>query len=344
MAQRYNVGIEIGKHTTKIALLKGEKNGWSLEDYRILQTPVKAYLAEGKLNVDVCVGMIEPVIRDFSKKNLELNFVINSKKLITRQKNFPKLPLKNLEKIAEMEVEQMLGMDKESFVCDYKILEEEEEGLRGIISYVPRDVVADYIAIGKAMNIKICSLDSYFNSVQKYFDQGMLDESKNVLIADIGAKYTRFVILKGRSYYEYFDIEIGGDNLNSQISQIMGVTLEEAEKLKKNANLGTQNDNVDLSDERTLYLNITAKKNYERILNEIVRIKNFFKTRVFNQDIDEILLIGNGAKITGLEEYLSIESRTDVRLAEVEMKACADNVKMKKQNELIPAIGSALRR
>lgn len=344
MAQRYNVGIEIGKHTTKIVLLKGDKNSWSLEDYKILETPVKAYLAEGRLNVDACVGIIEPAIKEFGKKNLELNFVINSKKLITRQKNFPKLPMKNLEKIVEMEVEQMLGMDKESFVYDYKILEEEEEGLRGIISYVPRDVVADYIAIGKAMNIKISALDSYFNSVQKYFDQGMLEDSRNVLVVDIGAKHTRFVIIKGRSYYEYFDIEIGGDNLNSQISQIMGVTLEEAEKLKRNANLGAQSDNVDLSDERTLYLNITVKKNYERILNEIVRIKNFFKTRVFNQDIDEILLIGNAVKIAGLEEYLSNESRTDVRLVELEMKASMDKMKMKKQNELIPAIGSALRR
>ena len=85
---------------------------------------------------------------------------------------------------------------------------------------------------------------------------------------------------------------MGGQSITNEVSKAHNLTLEEAEKYKKESNLFTE-----------------AEPNFilKNLTTAIYRSLDYFQVKNTNNDIEKIVLTGGGANLTGFGRHLTQE-------------------------------------
>jgi type IV pilus assembly protein PilM len=124
------------------------------------------------------------------------------------------------------------------------------------------------------------------------------DEQITILIIDIGDRRTSFTVTKGGLPCFTSSIPLCGQALTEVISKGMGVSFDEAEKIKVEYGIGSdfKNDSIFKLEQPVL----------ENLAQEIERSIDFYLTGLkYSKSIDKIILCGGGANTKGILPYLS---------------------------------------
>lgn len=128
----------------------------------------------------------------------------------------------------------------------------------------------------------------------------------NVMILDIGAGNTEIGIFNGSSFVYTNTIALGGDNITSDIAYVLGISLEEAEKLKKQYGLALKSF---IDNDNNIILNTCKdmeRKNKTIKSSELVEIIEARIEEIFSlinkditlhaakMDINNVILTGEG--------------------------------------------------
>lgn len=120
------------------------------------------------------------------------------------------------------------------------------------------------------------------------------DDSGNFLIIDIGARATNIILVEKGTVIVNRNIDAGGNEITTAISDSMGISEQRAENFKKGEK--------DLLNSKESYLIIPV---LEFIANESKRILSAYNLKNKDARIDGILLSGGTSKMKGLEEYFT---------------------------------------
>jgi cell division protein FtsA len=140
-----------------------------------------------------------------------------------------------------------------------------------------------------SINQILCS--SYAKSLNY---KNNFDESKNLLFVDMGFNKTSIIFYNNNNFIFFDILPIGGNHITKDISKILNVSLNEAEKIKLNFD---KEDNF--LKEKKLSIDLVQKIIFSRI-EEILELS--IESLNLNYDINEklnlkIVLMGEGAKI-----------------------------------------------
>ncbi len=322
------VGIDIG--ASKSSLIVGEVNSFNQIEV-ICSTSTKSNgIQKGKIiNESALAETIRKIVGDAEK---EMDIKINSA-YITIPGKYAKIIQNSVTKeckdkysgistrdvltalLAAKAVEIPEGSQIIDIVTNDFVLDDGKEVKNPVGSFATSFTLDCQIILGDEDYLKI--LRNVFKKANVEIDgyvpitlaekNLMLEESEqkdSIMLLDIGAQHTDIGVFFGEKIVYTNSIDVGGDNITNDIAIVLGITIEEAEKLKKQYSLALRS----YIDNDTEVVLITAKEGTNKVIksSEIVEIIEARVEQIFDlinkditnqgikSEINTVILTGQG--------------------------------------------------
>ena len=139
---------------------------------------------------------------------------------------------------------------------------------------------------------------------EKSFVLDETDQKDNVMLLDIGGENTDIGIFDGGKVAYVNSIPVGGENITNDISVVLGISVEEAEKLKRQYGLALKSY---IDNETEVVLNTAKEDSNKKVMSsnivEIIeaRVEQIFElvnkdivSQGYKQNINTVVLTGQG--------------------------------------------------
>lgn len=231
----------------------------------------------------------------------------------------PPVEVKKIGDIVKYEAKQQIPFDLNDVIWDYQQMEgaqiedgyalESEVGLFAM----KRDAVFRSLKPfrDQAMDIDLVQLApmSIYNMIANdRFAERMANETfdsespqKSMVILSIGTDASDLIVTNGFRVWQR-SIPIGGNHFTRQLTKDLKLTFAKAEHLKRNA--------LQADDPKLVFQ--AMRPVFNDMVTEIQRSLNFFKTLNKKSELESMLLLGNTAKLPGLQQFLNKNLGLDV--------------------------------
>ncbi len=282
------IGLDIGLNSCKfIALAKmGDKyeiQGWGIE-------PIDpANVAPG----------LKALAAKYNVTNKSLVTSVSGKGTLIRYIDMPRMSLDELKKSFSIEVDKYFPFDQNSIYTDCSILDpkSKEKKMAVLIAAVKKEMIDERAQILTAAGLEPQQITINAIAVANAFqilgtgektDANEKSKGAAKAILDIGDTVSNLMILKDGVPRFTRDIFIGSQEITKRIMNAMGLSAEEAERLKRNP--GDQAETVFNTCESTIM----------NWISEIRLSLDYFITEK-NIQVDQLLLTGGGSMMQNLE-------------------------------------------
>jgi cell division ATPase FtsA len=174
-----------------------------------------------------------------------------------------------------------------------------------------------------------------FSTMRSVLDQ----EITPVLVVDMGATSTKLYIVEKGILRASHMINRGSQNITNELSKSLGISLEDAEYLKREKGIDGEINGVKIRDIVTITLNY--------IFSEANQILLAYQKK-YNKNISKVMLVGGGSALKGIAEVAKTSFQTEVvagdPFGKVVAPAFLEKVLRDTGPEFAVAVGVALRR
>lgn len=211
----------------------------------------------------------------------------------------------------EAEVKKLTGQEPADQVIDWQLIEEikngeksrtltedsvkvwDKSGFRKILlTAAPKNLVTSYTEVFALAGLKLQSLETEsFAWVRSLIGK----DQATILIIDMGSERTNSLIVSNGLPQILRSMKGGGDNITLEITKALGISEDQAERLKKDASFAGQ----------SIWPQI-----FNNALTPLVKEIKYFLENYLSQNegvkqVDRIILTGGSANLSGLAEFLS---------------------------------------
>ena len=314
------LGVDIGASAAKIVELTNEGKRARLVTYGILDEPLDVV---GKIDPRQEPERVGLVLRELTKRirttTVKTFASLPTFSVFTSIMNVPNVAGKDLSAAVRWEAKKIVPLPIDDMVLDWKKLSEteapkppeEQAGsatgepiryTRVLLTAAAKDLVKKYIEVFRYAGLQLMSLETEAFALIRSLVGA---EERIVMVVDIGAVNTDISVIDHGVPFLNRSIDTGGLAMTKALADSLGVSLEDAEQMKRD--LGSTGD-ARFPD--------ALKVVVEPILNELSYCMSLYQrqrqaligTGVKADDtsaIDKILLTGGSSELAGLPEYLA---------------------------------------
>ncbi|MEN9614039.1 MAG: hypothetical protein RLZZ347_346 [Candidatus Parcubacteria bacterium] len=174
-----------------------------------------------------------------------------------------------------------------------------------------------------------------FSTIRAVLDQGIAP----VAVLDIGAASSKLYVVERGVLKNSHTVSRGSQDITLAISRSLGVSVDDAERMKRNQGLTHNQTEKSIADICTLTLDYIFDEVKKSIVNYEQR---------FGQPVSRLVLSGGGSLLVGIKDFAERKLSLDVELADsfakIETPAFLTNVLATSGPEFATAIGLALRK
>ena len=310
------VGMDIG--TSKVSLVIGEVNSFNQVETLYTGTQKCSGIKKGKIiSEEEIMLSISKLVKD---AETELNFGINSAyvtipgKYVTIVQNTITKDAKDkyagisakdvsssimqVKDITIPEGMQLIDIVEDEFILDNgKIVQDPIGSLSASFTLNAQVILADKEYIRKIANIfKKVDIDIDGLIPTSLAERNLILDANeltdNVLLIDIGAGNTELGVFDGNNFIYTNTIPLGGDNITNDISIVLGISEEEAERLKKQYSLAMKSYK---DDSKKVIKSSELIEIIEARIEEIFTLVNKdITTKGIKSRINNVVLTGQG--------------------------------------------------
>ncbi len=327
------VGLDIGITSCKMVELKKKGGGYELVRSAIVNL-------EG--------GDLKKAIRDsLAKCSIPCNTPVTAvagKGTLIRFIEMPRMSLDDLQRSFQFEADKYFPFPKEDIYMDCHILDPnaKDSKMSVLVAAAKKEIVDERIKVLTEMGLQAEQVTLNAVSVANIVNilgTGEAPDGKEsgpvaVAVLDVGEAISNLTIsLNGRPCLMR-DLFVGGREITKSISNILGVSMEEAERLKQNP--GTKAEDVVRACESAL----------ADLVSELRMSFDYFVTEK-NTSISKVLLTGGGSTFEGLRSVLAsylevpVEKWNAFAPVEISDEAAKENV-LQNAPKMTVALGLAL--
>ncbi|OHA88700.1 MAG: hypothetical protein A2653_00155 [Candidatus Zambryskibacteria bacterium RIFCSPHIGHO2_01_FULL_43_25] len=351
------LGVDIGSSAIKVIQLKKKGSKAILETYGELALGPYAGVEIGQatnLSTDKIVEALYDLMRE-KEVNLTTNkcgiSIPFSSSLMTLIE-MPKLSYKQLGAMVPLEARKYIPVPISEVTLDWTIIprdEREEEDLEEdegtkitkikktdvLLVAIHNETIAKYQEI-----VNKTGLEASFYEIEIFSTiRALLEQEKTpVMIFDMGAATTKIYIVERGVVKTSHTINRGSQDITSMISKSLGITMAEAEIMKRSVGV-TESNSVNIKDVVHLSLDYIFSEANQVILN--------FERR-YRKTIGKILLVGGGSALKGIAQIAQASFQTDViagnPFTKTEAPAFLEDILRDTGPEFAVSVGLALRR
>jgi len=222
----------------------------------------------------------------------------------TRTLQLPKLQPKELKEAVELEAEQYISMPLEDLYLDYQIIRQTEETTELFVVAVPQAIVNSYLDLSQLLGIEPVLVEPTISSASRVFSLDAQSDVPTFLI-DFGSLSSNISIFD-KNILVTGTVQGGGANFTELIGKALNVSPEEAGQIKTRYGLDASKKQAAIREALEPVL--------AQIIKEIRRMMRYYEERYGTErPITQIVTLGGGANMPGLNEYLTATLRMAVR-------------------------------
>ena len=283
------LGIEFGETQIKLIEAIKQKECYSIQKFNAVDIPLDC-VENGEITQSESIfKMIDEVLKTKKYKAKKVIVVVHSHKEINRKITIDKQPENAIRQILEVKPELFLPIQRKSYQIDFKVLSEQQNTLELQIVAVPSQLILSVVQMIKRLGrMLMCITVPSEAFVELLTNKVLIDEEMNqsAMILDIGYERTKIMIIMPSGGSLTRSIAFGMKHMQEATKDIVS----ELEKLNKN---------------REDYFSIVIRPQMEyHILAEIERVLRFYYSDECIPPIQKGYLIGEGANMIGMREYL----------------------------------------
>ncbi|PIR38858.1 MAG: hypothetical protein COV34_00250 [Candidatus Zambryskibacteria bacterium CG10_big_fil_rev_8_21_14_0_10_42_12] len=210
-----------------------------------------------------------------------------------------------------------------------------EKEIEVLLVAIHNDILQAYkqIATDSKLDVRFFEIE-IFSTLRAIVD----NEGAPVMIIDMGATNTKVYILERGVVRASHTINFGAQDITQAIATGLNMPFEEAEVLKRDIGLGQTTSGTDIAKMVEVPLG--------RIFSQANRIMFNFVKR-YNTPLKQVLLVGGGSAIKGIDAYATNMLKTETVMAnpfsKLNTPAFIDDVLARTGPEFVVAVGLALR-
>ena len=303
-------GLNISDQSLKFTEIVSVKDGIKLEKYgkRKIDPGVMEFgkIKDSKKMQEILISLRKEEDINSARVSLpeELIYLFKIK--------LEKKDLENIRESIEFSLEEHVPLQAENAIFDYEILNENEQSLEVQVAVIQKDIIDNYISVFKNSGISVLSFELEAQALARVVVKK--NDPDTYMIVDFGGKNTGISIVSNGIVEFASTVDVGGTMLTTMIEKSLGVSFEEAEKIKK---------------EYGLQRNIQNKEIFPTLLNTISILrdeiaKHFLYWNTHKDEsgkdrplIKKIIFCGGSSNLIGLSEYFSVSMKSNIQMADV---------------------------
>ena len=351
------LGIDIGSSSIKIIQLS-RKNGHAvLETYGELALGPYACKSVGEAT-NLPPEKITEAIADMLREK-EVNITtrvcgvaIPFASSLMAVIEMPTMPLKQLESMIPMEARKYIPVPISEVALDWYVIPKDKnpdteqevnlnekpsiQKLEVLIVALHNDTLIRYrdMVTKNALDVNFFEIE-IFSTMRSILEQ----ELTPVLIVDMGATSTKLYIVERGILRSSHMVNRGSQNITDELSKSLGISVTDAEYLKREKGLLGEVNGIKTKDIVTLTLNY--------IFSESNRVILAYQKK-YNKNVSKVVLVGGGSALKGVVDVAKNSFQTEVvagdPFAKVVAPAFLEKVLHETGPEFAVAMGVALRR
>jgi len=357
-------GLDISDLSLKIIKLKKIKNGFDLASFG--EEKIKPGIIKGGEIKDekALSEVIKEALIKVKGEKLKTKYVVASlpeEKAFLQVIQMPRMSEEDLKSAVIYEAENYIPLPIEEVYLDSQVIQPVHNHLDHfdvLIAALPEKTVDPYLSVLKMARLEPVSLEIESLSISRALIKGGV-ATFPVLLIDLGATRTSFIIFSGHSLRFTSSIPVSSGNFTEIIAKALGVDLAEAEKLKIKYGL---EEKIQIKIKNGIEKKTERGKIFEALIpplvdliQQIKRYLDYYQTHASHEHlppngkgVSKILLCGGGANLKGLPELLSLELKIPVELGNPWVNILPESLKevpelpLEKSLAFTTAIGLAL--
>jgi type IV pilus assembly protein PilM len=340
-------GLDISSSSVKmLEIVEAGRGAYRVERYVIEPLPRDATVDGNISNLESVVETVKRGYKRMGTRSKHVAMAVPTGAVITKKIIVPASLRENeLEVQVESEANQYIPFALEEVNLDFQVVgpspnsPEEQEVM---IAATRKEKVEDRVAVAESAGLKAAVMD-----IEAFAQQSALElvikqlpgagKDLNVAIVDIGANVMNVSVMRNDQSIYTREQAFGGNQLTQDIVARYGMSAEEAENAKRTGGLP---DDFETEVLRPFMENLSM---------EVQRALQFFFTSTQYHSVEQILLAGGSAVISGMDEVVHTRTQVPTMVANpfATMQA-SPRIQLKKlmvdAPSLIVACGLAMRR
>lgn len=241
----------------------------------------------------------------------------------------PVLEEEELLGAVKYEAENYIPFSVDEVYLDFQVVEPLYDHLDHVdvlIVAIPKNIVDSYTDLFKKTGLRPLALEVESQATARALIKNQVSP-RPILIIDLGASRTSFIIFSGFSLKFTSSIPVCGSTLTQAISKNLGVSINEAESIKID---------YGILEDKEITLNDGTKRKIKKesifealtpaltdLVEQIKACLEYYQTHISHEHlpsdgkaIQKLLLCGGGARIKGICEFLSGELKIPAELGD----------------------------
>lgn len=342
------VSLDIGSSDIKI--VEGQVKGGKLKIYnmRKIKSP-EDIIQDGELfNEESILLKLKEEMKTSGVRTKNIALVSSSSTIISREIIVPYVENnEELKTLVNYEIEQFLAINLNNYVIQFMRLEEvivDEVRKQKIFTIIyPKNLIESYRNLAEKLLLNPYALDISNNSIRKLssiadiYNVDLINKEESILYLDLGYKSVDLSIVNNNKLEFIRVMPIGGIEIDRFIADFNGISMEEAEEIKK-----TQ---VEVGKHRKEnQLNDGVVEVIEGWLEDLNRIIQFYTNKSNGKKISHIYLYGGTSKLRGIDEYVSLKTGIETtKIITANNIEFSKNVNITTIEEYVNALGALVR-
>jgi type IV pilus assembly protein PilM len=262
-------------------------------------------------NVIVKPELIASALQDLFKNGLigdittrRVAVAIPAYRAFSRSMQLPKLSAKELDEAVRMQAEEYIPMPLEELYLDYTVTRTNDETTDLFAVAVPRKVVDSYMTLTKMTGLEAMVIETTMDAASRLFAHDNPTPDTSVII-DFGSLTADISIFR-ESILVTGTVPAGGLVFTKAIKDTLKVTDAEAGVIKTKYGLGVSKKQKEIT--------AALEPSLQKLMKEIRRMMRYYEERYgAEHPITQIIILGGGANMPGMSDYLTDSLRLPVR-------------------------------
>lgn len=335
------LGVDVGAASIKIVEISSIGKKKKLENYIEFKMPLTAD------SLKTFHGEHLVLLSDKVSEILQALFKrakIKSRKIVLSLPDFstffttftlPPMTEAEVPQAVEFEARHYIPLPLSDVTFDWQIIEKQETvsgvKMKVLLVAVPNAVLQNYQRMAALAQLEIRGMEAEVFSLVRSSWPGGKYEFLPICMIDFGWESTTVSIVEKRRLLASFSFDVSSIALTKDLSNVLKVPMEEAEKLKLNYGLDPQKPEIaKVLLDKIGILSMEAEK----------ICSDFYQAT--NKKVENIVLAGGTAGLFGLKEYLSVRMQKNVLVADPFSQVNFPLVLNKRLKQIGPSFAVAL--
>lgn len=296
------VGLDIGSSSLKLVEIEETQKGFILNRYCQIPLP-KGVIVDGVLakHEELTAG-IKKIFKQAGCHRKGLVTSLSGQSVIVKKVSLANMEETELRDLIRDEATKYLPFDSmEGVSFDFQILGGSDFNpnlMDVLLVAAKKDIIDNYTEAVKNAGFNLIILDVDTFALETMYEENYdIADDDVIVIINLGASATNINVLKNGMSVFTRDFALGGNTITDALQSSLGLTFEEAEKVKIEGQGG------DAATESAFRENLLAYA--EPVCQEIERSVDYFRSTYGGGAIKCALLAGGGAKLPGMAASLT---------------------------------------